>query len=182
VNPVDAKYIIGDKLPETWMGFSSRRISGHTPGFDFSGTVVLAPPDCGYEVGDEVFGLAADPTTIFKSWMQGSFAEYCCPPLNQICKKPSTLSHAQAAALPLVGTTCVQAFQEHGFKAGQRVLIIGASGGVGHVATQVASLQGGTVVGVCSGSNTPFVEQCGASVVLDYGEGDIFEKIKAEVR
>jgi NADPH:quinone reductase-like Zn-dependent oxidoreductase len=65
--------------------------------------------------------------------MKGSMAEYCAPPLNQIARKPATLTHCQAAALPLVGTTCVQAFEEHGLRAGQRVLIIGASGGVGHV-------------------------------------------------
>ena len=54
VNPVDAKYIIGDKLPESWMDWSARRMTGHTPGFDFSGEVALAPPNCPYKVGDEV--------------------------------------------------------------------------------------------------------------------------------
>ena len=103
------------------------------------------------------------------------------PPLNQVHHKPSSLTHAEAAALPLVGTTAVQAFWEHGLKEGQRVLVIGASGGVGHVAVQVAALQGAVVTAVCSGSNSEFVSKCGASTVLDYREGDIFEKIK-EVR
>ena len=50
VNPVDAKYIIGDKFPESWMDWSARRVNGHTPGFDFSGEVVKSPPGCGYKV------------------------------------------------------------------------------------------------------------------------------------
>ena len=179
-NPVDAKYIIGDKLPESWMSFSARRVTGHTPGFDFSGVVVSAPEGCGYEAGDEVYGLACDPAKMAMRTLRGSFAEYCCPPLNQICKKPASLSHIEAAALPLVGTTCVQAFEEHGLKEGHRVLIIGASGGVGHVATQVASLQGAKVVGVCSGRNEEFVKKMGAEKVISYGDGDVFEKIVKE--
>jgi len=180
VNPVDAKYIIGDKLPETWMEWSARRVHGHTPGFDFSGTVVVAPSSSPYKVGDEVFGLAADPSKIMTQYQKGSFAEYAAPPLDQIALKPSNLTHVEAAALPLVGTTAVQAFQEHYLSPGQRVLIIGASGGVGHVATQVASRLGAIVVGVCSGSNADFVVSCGASAVLDYRQGDIFECIKTE--
>ncbi|GMH67006.1 hypothetical protein TrLO_g5357 [Triparma laevis f. longispina] len=180
VNPVDAKYIVGDKLPETWMDWCASRVTGHVPGFDFSGVIVKVPEgvDCGYKVGDEVFGLADDPTCISRRYMNGSFAEYISPPLNQIAPKPTSLTHAQAAALPLVGTTAVQAFWEHGLKSGQRVLIVGASGGVGHVAVQVANLQGAEVVAVCSGSNTEFVTGIGAKTVLDYREGDIFEKIK----
>ncbi|GMH96343.1 hypothetical protein TrST_g1423 [Triparma strigata] len=182
VNPVDAKYIIGDKLPETWMEWCAKRVSGHVPGFDFSGVVVKVPSgcSCGYSVGDEVFGLADDPTCISRRYMNGSFAEYISPSLNQIAHKPASLSHSQAAALPLVGTTAVQAFREHGLKSGQRVLIIGASGGVGHVAVQVANLQGANVVAVCSGSNADFVKSIGASTVLDYRSGDIFSSIKSD--
>ena len=125
VNPVDAKYIIGDKFPETWMGWSARRVNGHTPGFDFSGEVIRCPPGCGYDIGDEVFGLADDPTCISRRFMMGSFAEFISPPINQVALKPKNLTHVEAAALPLVGVTCIQAFSEHGLVKGQRVLVIG---------------------------------------------------------
>ena len=121
VNPVDAKYIIGDKFPESWMDWSARRVNGHTPGFDFSGEVVKSPPGCGYKVGDEVYGLADDPTWIFRPghYMMGSFGQFIQPPINQVAHKPTSLTHVEAAALPLVGVTCVQAFNEHGLKGGQ---------------------------------------------------------------
>ena len=113
--------------------------------------------------------------------MMGSFGEFIQPPINQVALKPKSLTHVEAAALPLVGVTCVQAFAEHGLEAGQRVLVIGASGGVGHIACQYAVLKGADVVGVCSGRNKKFVEGCGVSTVLDYGaEGDIIEKIHGE--
>ena len=87
---------------------------GHTPGFDFSGEVVKCPPDCDYKVGDEVFGLADDPSCIARGrLMMGSFAEYISPPLNQVALKPPSLTHVEAAALPLVGVTCSQLFNEH---------------------------------------------------------------------
>ena len=57
-NPVDAKYIIGDKLPETWMGWAAKRAAGHTPGFDFSGTIVEVSESSGFKVGDAVYGFA----------------------------------------------------------------------------------------------------------------------------
>ena len=100
------------------------------------------PPDCGYEVGDEVFGLAVDPACIASGrFLMGSLGEYISPPLNQVTLKPTGLSHVEAAALPLVGVTVLQVFSEHGLKEGQRVLVIGASGGVGHVATQASELK-----------------------------------------
>ena len=100
------------------------------------------PPDCGFEVGDEVFGLADDPACIARGrFLMGSLGEYISPPLNQVTLKPPGLSHVEAAALPLVGVTAIQVFSEHGLKEGQRVLVIGASGGVGHVATQASELK-----------------------------------------
>ena len=182
VNPVDSKYGIGDKFPETWMDWSARRATGQVPGFDFSGVVVKAPAGCDFKEGDEVFGFACNPTSFVRQGLAGSFAEYCSPPLDQIARKPANLPHELAAALPLVGTTALQALEENGFKSesGQRVLIVGASGGVGHVAVQVAAILGAHVVGVCSGSNEGFVRECGARTVLDYRGGDIFEKISTE--
>ena len=170
VNPVDAKFVIGDKLPESWMGWCARRVSGRCVGFDFSGVVVSAPDGCGFAPGDEVYGFAA----------AGSFAETVSAPLDQIAKKTSTLTFLEAAALPLVGVTAAQAFEQHGLASGQRLLVIGASGGVGHVAVQVAHMLGARVVGICSGLNADFVLQCGAEAVIDYSDGDVFEKIALE--
>ena len=97
-----------------------------------------------------------------------SFGQFIQPPINQVAHKPTSLTHVEAAALPLVGVTCVQAFNEHGLEGGQRVLVIGASGGVGHIAVQFAALNGAEVVGICSGRNKTFVEGLGVSKVLDY--------------
>eukprot|EP01052_Picozoa_sp_SAG31_P034431 SAG31_NODE_4024_length_3655_cov_1.557087_1_plen_231_part_00 len=164
------------------MGWSSRRVAGYTPGFDFSGEVISAPRGSGFREGDEVFGIAVDPTDIAKGHLHGSFAEVVAAPVLQVAHKPASLTHVQAAALPLVGTTCIQAFQQHSLGSGQRLLVIGASGGVGHVAVQIAARSfGAHVTAVCSGRNRDFVTECGASVVLDYtSETDIFDQIKGE--
>ena len=138
INPVDAKYIIGDKLPESWMAWAAKRVTGHTPGFDFSGTIVSVGKNAnGFKAGDAVFGFACNPAKLAVASLRGSFAEYVAAPLDQIAPKPAALSHVEAAALPLVGTTALQAFTQHNLRQAQRVLIIGASGGVGHVAVQV---------------------------------------------
>jgi len=63
-NPVDAKYLIGDKVPESWMGWAGRRVAGFTPGFDFSGTVIDAPNGSNFRKGDAVYGLACNPSTV----------------------------------------------------------------------------------------------------------------------
>ena len=186
VNPVDAKFIIGDKLPESWMGWASRTAAGHTPGFDFSGViedVAASSSAMGFAAGDAVYGFACNPAHFVLrpfSRLRGSFAEYVIAPLDQIAKKPSSLPHAEAAALPLVGTTAIQAFRQHHLRPDQRLLIIGASGGLGHVAVQIATRIGAHVTAVCSSRNAEFVEECGASVVLTYDTGDVFEKIAAD--
>ena len=185
INPVDAKYIVGDKFPESWMGWAAKKATGHTPGFDFSGVVVdvRQPNSLGLKAGDEVFGFACNPAHFLRpmSHLRGSFAEYVAAPLDQIARKATMLSHAEAAALPLVGTTALQAMQQHGVREGQRVLIIGASGGVGHIAIQVAKHMGATVTAVCSSRNASFVvDTCGADSVLTYDEDDVYEKIAAD--
>ena len=131
------------------------------------------------EAGDAVFGFGVDPASLAKRKLRGSFAEVVAAPLDQVAKKPATLSHIEAAALPLVGTTALQALREHGVAAGQRVLVVGASGGVGHVGVQVARAAGASVVGVCSGSNADFVTKCGADVVVDYRDADHIDQIAA---
>jgi len=181
VNPVDAKYIIGDKLPESWMGWASRRVCGSTPGFDFAGEVLAAPASSGFQAGDEVFGFAVDPAHLARGphSLRGSLAEVVAAPLDQVARKPKELTFAEAAALPLVGTTALQACRQHGLREGQRVLVVGASGGVGHVAVQIAAAAGASVVGVCSGRNVDFVTGCGAAAVVDYSQDDCIARIAA---
>lgn len=161
VNPVDAKGVVGDKLPAFLRPLARRALDGTIAGFDLSGVVDRAPPNSGFAVGDEVFG-AVPP-------FRGSFAELVRVPLHQVAKKPASLSHAQAAALVLPGVTVTQLLDQHGFEPGQRLLIIGASGGVGHLAVKLAKARGAkSVVGVCSAANAAFVRSCGADAVVAY--------------
>ena len=161
VNPVDAKGVIGDKLPPFLRGFARRLVDGKTAGFDLSGVVEQAPPGCGFAVGDEVYG-AVPP-------FRGALAELVSVPLDQVARKPESLTHEQAAALVLPGVTVAQLLDQHGFAPGQHVLVLGASGGVGHLAVQIARARGaGFVAGVCSAKNAAFVESVGAHAVAAY--------------
>ena len=141
-NPVDAKYVIGDKFPETLAALGVASRGGSTPGFDFSGVVIQAPAGSGFATGDEVFGFAEDPASL-RPWrsLHGSFCEVVNAPLDQISHKPSKLSWQEAAAAPLVCITALQAASS-GVSAGQRVLVIGASGGVGQGGQSVRTLWG----------------------------------------
>lgn len=167
LNPVDQKDVLGDKLPQSWTKtrnfVKSHYIEGNIIGFDFSGTVVASPVER-YEPGDKVFGTMPP--------MQGTCAEYISVPVDQVCKKPTQLSFEEAAALPLVGLTALQALEPYSHS--KSILIIGASGGTGHVAVSVARTLGyQNVVGVCSTRNVEFVRQQGATVVLDYTRGNL---------
>ena len=161
MNPVDAKFVVADKLPESWRGAARWLVDGRVAGFDLSGVVERAYPGRGFEVGEEVFG-AVPP-------LRGSFADLVAvPPSVAARHETASLTHAEAAALVLPGLTVVQALRQHGVtKPGPRVLVIGASGGVGHLAVQVASARGAQlVVGVCSGRNVDLGPW--APTVLDY--------------
>jgi NADPH:quinone reductase-like Zn-dependent oxidoreductase len=105
--------------------------------------------------------------------LQGSLAEYICVPVDQVCYMPRNYSFAQAAALPLVGLTAVQALTGHVVpSANSSVLVIGASGGTGHVALQVAKCLGAAhVTAVCSERNADFCRAHGATHVVDYSRG-----------
>lgn len=98
LNPVDAKNVLGDKLPHTWKNTHAllrRYIRTSIPGFDFAGVCVQAPSSSPYQVGDRVFGTMPP--------FGGTLAEYVCAPLDQVAPMPAALSYEQAAALPLVG-------------------------------------------------------------------------------
>jgi len=145
------------------MGFGFSAPKQPVPGLDLSGTVVEVGPDVTrFRVGDEVFGIG-----------QGSFAELAVASEDKLAKKPSVLSFEEAAVLGISGLTAIQALTDAGKLArGERVLVIGASGGVGTYLVQIAKALGAHVTAVCSASKAELVRSLGADVVLDYRAGD----------
>lgn len=159
LNPVDAKALYGDKCPPWTRGAILRAIEGRGVGFDFSGEVVACDADAGFAPGDEVFGCAPP--------CAGSLAQYVEVPVDQMCAKPADMPHRDAAAIGLVGVTVCQTLDHlHVGRSGcpSPVLVIGASGGVGHIATQICTSEGGKVFAVCSSKNVEFVESLAPGV------------------
>ena len=128
-------------------------------GADVAGVVEAVGPDViQLAPQDAVFGLAA-----------GSFAELACARVSRLARKPEAITFEQAASIPIAGCTALQALRDHGrLEAGQRVLVIGAAGGVGSFAVQIAKALGADVTGVCSTANVEFVRTLGADGVVDY--------------
>ena len=119
-----------------------------------------------FEVGDEVYAEVTG----------GGFAEYVAVPTAVLARKPANLPFEQAASVPVVGTTALQALRDVGnVGPGDKVLINGASGGVGTFAVQIGKWLGAEVTGVCSGSNVELVRSLGADHVVDYTEADFTE-------
>jgi NADPH:quinone reductase-like Zn-dependent oxidoreductase len=115
-----------------------------------------------FRSGDEVFG-----------WSKGAFADYAAGSEDMLALKPANLTFEQAAAVPMAGLVALQALRDHGsVKAGQKVLINGASGGVGTFAVQIAKSFGADVTGVCSTENAELVRSIGADRVIDYTRED----------
>ena len=115
-----------------------------------------------YQPGDEVFG-----------WCQSAFAEYASSGEDRLVPKPAKLTFEQAAAVPVAALTALQALRDRGLiQPGQKVLIIGASGGVGTFAVQIAKSFGADVTGVCSTRNVDMVRSIGADNVIDYTHED----------
>ena len=101
--------------------------------------------------------------------MPGSFAEFAVPRADRLAMKPERVSFEEAAATPTSGYTALQAVRDHGkVSAGQNVLVIGASGGVGTFAVQIAKADGARVTGVCSAAKADLVRSIGADEVIDY--------------
>ena len=164
LNPVDAKDVMGDKLPQQYHWTRNRvknLLRDKIIGFDFAGTVA-EDHHAGFQQGDRVFGNMPP--------LEGTLAEYISVPLDQVCFMPDKYSFAQAAALPLVGLTGLQSLSPYiSSRRPTSVLILGASGGTGHCALQIARNLGAThVVGVCSGRNEAFARSCGATHTVDY--------------
>lgn len=134
-----------------------------TLGWDAAGVVeALGSAVTGFRPGDAVYGVPNFPGN-------GSYAEYCVAKASQFAHKPASLGFNEAAAVPLAGLTAWTALFAHGrLQAGQRVLIQGASGGVGSFAVQFAKAKGAHVIGLASAGNLDYLRQLGADEVFDY--------------
>ena len=145
------------------------------PGVDFSGTVDAVGLDvAGVAVGDAVVGGVN-----FSRGQRGSYAEYVVVRPDQVCVLPPGFDMDVAAGLGVAGATAWMAVVEMAkIGAGQRVAVLGASGGVGQLCVQIAArVRGATVVGVCSARNLALVQSLGASHVIDYGAGDALAQL-----
>ena len=144
------------------VGFGLLKPKNPVPGQDVAGTVTATGEGVTrLKVGDEVFGIA-----------KGSFAEYAVAREDKLSHKPDNLSFEQAAAIPISGLTALRALDAAGVTGGSNVLIVGASGGVGTYAVQIAVAMGATVTGVASGSKADLVTALGAQYVIDYTRDD----------
>jgi NADPH:quinone reductase-like Zn-dependent oxidoreductase len=145
------------------MGFGVRKPKIRIRGVDAAGTVEAAGRNVTqFREGDQVYGTC-----------DGSFAEYACAKAERFAPKPANLTFEQAAAVPISGLTALNGLRDAGkLEAGQKVLIIGAAGGVGTYAVQLAKAFGGSVTGVCSTSKVDLVRALGAEEVIDYTTED----------
>ena len=163
VNPLDWHYMRGTPyLVRMSAGFGAPEDA--RMGVDFAGTVeAVGPKVTKFKPGDEVFG-----------GRKGAFADYVTVREDRaVVLKPANLTFEQAASVPIAGITALQALRDAGkLKPGQKVLINGASGGVGTFAVQIAKSFGAEVTGVCSTRNIPMVQSLGADHVIDYTNED----------
>jgi NADPH:quinone reductase-like Zn-dependent oxidoreductase len=153
----------GLPYPIRLAGFGLRRPKYANPGRSLAGTIAaVGTAVSGFAPGDEVFGIGT-----------GALAEYAAAPVGKLAAKPANLTFEQAAAVPVSGLTALQAVRDHGrIQAGQQVLIIGASGGVGSFAVQIARAFGAEVTGVASTAKLDLVRALGAGSVVDYTRQD----------
>jgi NADPH:quinone reductase-like Zn-dependent oxidoreductase len=139
-------------------GFGVRRPKNPVVGMDVAGTVTaVGAKVTRFRPGDEVFGSG-----------QGTYAEYARAPEKNLVHKPANVSFEEAAAVPISALAALQGLRKGKVEAGQRVLVIGAGGGVGSYAVQLAVAAGADVTGVCSTAKMDFVRSLGADDVLDY--------------
>src|SRR5213594_3112387 len=164
VNPYDWHFVEGTPKIMRLMGVGLRKPKDTRLGVDFAGTVEAVGKNVTqFKPGDEVFGGRG-----------GAFAEYVCPRANRaVALKPANLTFEEAASVNIAGITALQALRDKGkVQPGQKVLINGASGGVGTFAVQIAKSFGADVTGVCSTRNVDLVKSLGADHVIDYTKED----------
>ena len=164
VNPLDWHFIEGTPYIMRALGVGLRKPADTRLGVDFAGTVeVVGKNVTQFKPGDEVFGGRT-----------GAFAEYVCVrEARAVALKPANITFEQAASVPIAGITALQGLRDKGkVQPGQKVLINGASGGVGTFAVQIAKSYGAEVTGVCSTRNLDMVRSLGADHVIDYTKED----------
>jgi NADPH:quinone reductase-like Zn-dependent oxidoreductase len=151
-------------------GFGLRRPKYLNPGRSLAGTVEAVGRDVtGFSPGDEVYGIG-----------DGSFAQYMAVGTEKLAPKPLNLSFERAAAVPISALTALQAVRDHGHvHAGDKVLVVGASGGVGSFAVQIAKAFGAEVTGVCSTNKVELVRSIGADHVVDHTLEDFASRPQA---
>src|ERR671917_293475 len=156
----------GLPYPIRLAGYGLRAPKNPIIGSDVAGVVETVGKDVStFQPGDEVFGIG-----------KGSYAEYVCAREDKLAPKPANLTFEQAAVLAIMGSTALQALRDHGkVRPGQEVLIVGASGGVGTYAVQIAKAFGAHVTGVCSTTKVEMVRSIGADHVIDYTREDFAE-------
>jgi NADPH:quinone reductase-like Zn-dependent oxidoreductase len=174
VNPLDWHYLRGEpRVMRLESGIGRPREA--RLGADYAGVIdAVGAGVTGWRAGDEVFGIRT-----------GAFGEYLVARADgTLARKPANLDFAQAAALPVAALTALQALRDSGgLRPGQKVLVNGASGGVGTYAVQIAKAMGAEVTGVCSTRNVALVRELGADRVIDYtredfaGEGAVYDLV-----
>ncbi len=172
MNPVDAKGRAGE-IPQL---FPPERLP-LLLGFDASGRIEeVGTGVTDWQPGDAVYGFpGADPGTAMV-FSRGTFAEYVCLRTDEIAAAPQSIPLADAGAVPLAAMTAWHGLMTQGeMQRGQRVLIQGGSGGVGHFAVQFAHRLGATVYATASGRNTEFLRELGADVAIDYNTDQLKE-------
>jgi NADPH:quinone reductase-like Zn-dependent oxidoreductase len=163
VNPLDWHFMEGTPYIGRPLAFGFLKPDVQRLGVDYAGTVEAVGKNVtGFKPGDEVYGNKF-----------GAFAEYLVATDKALALKPANLTFEQAASLPVAAITALQALRDTGkIQSGQKVLINGASGGVGTFAVQIAKTFGAEVTGVCSGRNAELVRSLGADRVIDYTKED----------
>ena len=163
LNPYDWHMLRGDPYVARLMGVGLTKPKARVAGVDAAGVVEAVGSNVReLRPGDEVLGR-----------FRGAFAEYACAVQDDVVPKPASLTFEQAAAVPMAATTALRGIRDVGeVKAGQRVLVIGAGGGIGTFAVQIAAALDAEVTGVCSTGNVELVRSLGAAQVFDYTKED----------
>lgn len=167
LNPYDWHMLRGDpRIARLLGGMGLTRPKARVAGLDAAGVVAAVGPDVrGVAPGDQVLGFCP-----------GSFAEYARTTADLVVPKPAGISFAAAAALPIAATTALRGVRDVGrTRAGHRVLVNGAAGGVGTFAVQIAAALGATVTGVCGPASVGLVRSLGADRVVDYTAEDLLD-------
>src|SRR5436309_12357328 len=163
LNPLDGHFVRGMLLARA-MGGGLRKPKDTRIGVDYAGVVEAVGKNVTqFKVGDEVFGART-----------GALAQYVCAKADRaVALKPATVTFEEAGSIAVAGITALQGLRDHGhLHAGEKVLINGASGGVGTFAVQIAKAMGAEVTGVCSARNIDLVKSIGADHVIDYTKED----------